>query len=151
MWIFLYNFRQWSRNHPNFKTLGRYGMMGRLIKVMKRPTLVTAQEKIANYSITNDIVKENPYIPPKPKTPPKATVPGKSGRPKGAKNKRFSAPAQPRKLRSTPATLPKATVSLKRRRPKEVKHLFLPNVEDDQNGRRPKWKTTKMEDDQNGR
>merc|ERR1711888_38038 len=24
-------------------------------------------------------------------------------------------------------------------------------MEDDQNGRRPKWKTTKMEDDQNGR
>ena len=24
-------------------------------------------------------------------------------------------------------------------------------IEDDQNGRRPKWKTTKMEDDQNGR
>ena len=24
-------------------------------------------------------------------------------------------------------------------------------LEDDQNGRRPKWKTTKMEDDQNGR
>ena len=23
-------------------------------------------------------------------------------------------------------------------------------MEDDQNGRRPKWKTTKMEDDQNG-
>ena len=26
-----------------------------------------------------------------------------------------------------------------------------PKMEDDQNGRRPKWKTTKMEDDQNGR
>merc|ERR1712030_130612 len=25
------------------------------------------------------------------------------------------------------------------------------NMEDDQNGRRPKWKTTKIEDDQNGR
>ena len=24
-------------------------------------------------------------------------------------------------------------------------------MEDDQNGRRPKWKTTKMEDDRNGR
>ena len=24
-------------------------------------------------------------------------------------------------------------------------------MEDDQNGRQPKWKTTKMEDDQNGR
>ena len=24
-------------------------------------------------------------------------------------------------------------------------------IEDDQNGRQPKWKTTKMEDDQNGR
>ena len=24
-------------------------------------------------------------------------------------------------------------------------------MEDDQDGRRPKWKTTKMEDDQNGR
>ena len=24
-------------------------------------------------------------------------------------------------------------------------------MEDDQNGRRPKWKTTKLEDDQNGR
>ena len=24
-------------------------------------------------------------------------------------------------------------------------------MEDDQNGRRPKWKTTKMEDDQNGK
>ena len=29
--------------------------------------------------------------------------------------------------------------------------LKTTKMEDDQNGRRPKWKTTKMEDDQNGR
>merc|ERR1711984_36308 len=33
------------------------------------------------------------------------------------------------------------------RRPK----LKTTKMDDDQNGRRPKWKTTKMEDDQNGR
>ena len=90
---------------------------------MKRPNLVTRQEKIANYSISNDITEKTPYIPPKPATPPKATVPGKCGRPKGAKNKTFSAPAQPRKLRSTPATPPEATVPAqprKRGRPRKL-------------------------------
>ena len=106
----LYNFEQWSRNHPDFNTIGYYGMIGRLIKFMKRPTLVTAQEKIANYSISNEITERNPYIPPQPSTPPTAKVPGQCGRPKGAKNKVFNAPAQPRKLRSTPATPPKATI-----------------------------------------
>merc|ERR1711895_68533 len=35
----------------------------------------------------------------------------------------------------------------------QPKHDILsqPKMEDDQNGRRPKWKMTKMEDDQNGR
>ena len=35
----------------------------------------------------------------------------------------------------------------KRKRTKMVND----KMEDDQNGRQPKWKTTKMEDDQNGR
>ena len=89
----LYNFHQWSRNHTHFNTIGHYGIYGRLIKFMKHPNLVTRQEKIANYSISNDITEKTPYIPPKPATPPKATVPGKCGRPKGAKNKTFSSPA----------------------------------------------------------
>ena len=98
-YIQLFNFKQWSRNHPDFNIIGHFGMLGRVMWIMKPTTLVNRKtaSRISNYVISDSITTKHPYVPPPPPSP-KSTVSRKCGRPKGAKNKKYS--PKSRKMRT---------------------------------------------------
>ena len=102
-YIQLFNFKQWSRNHPDFNIIGHFGMLGRVMWIMKPTRLINRKtaSRILNYAICDIITTENPYVPPPPPPSPKSAVSRKRGRPKEAKNKKHS--PKPRTMRSRKA------------------------------------------------
>ena len=79
-YIQLWNFEQWVRNHPDFKTIGMYGMMGRACSLVKLTDLTRygTGDKIANMSTAKNIVSKNPYeAPPANPAPNPAKICGR--------------------------------------------------------------------------
>ena len=88
-YIQLWNFEQWVRNHPDFKTIGMYGMMGRACSLVKLTDLTRygTGDKIANMSTAKNIVSKNPYEAPAPPANPAPKPAKKRGRPKKKRGK----------------------------------------------------------------
>ena len=83
-YVGLFNFKEWTKAHKNFNTLGRFGLLGRACARVKLSDSGKTGDKIPNMFNANRIVTANPLLDlPAPTPKPKYTQKKKRGRGRG--------------------------------------------------------------------
>ena len=74
-YVALFNWKEWSKAHQNFKTIGGFGLLGRASALVKLNDKGQTGDKIPNMLSANRIVAANPLpTPPAPAPKPKYTA-----------------------------------------------------------------------------